>query len=142
MGENATLWRSNQNFLKSNYQKSKNLCYFDIILCLKGANLFKFKGKTMAQATFSIRMEESLKKKFDSLCNEFGMNATTAINIFAKAVVRERKIPFEITAGNGANEALIAFNSLREQAVKNGVADMSLEEINAEIKQTRKEKRK
>lgn len=96
----------------------------------------------MAQATFSIRMEESLKKKFDSLCNEFGMNATTAINIFAKAVVRERKIPFEITAGNGANEALIAFNSLREQAVKNGVADMSLEEINAEIKQTRKEKRK
>ena len=39
-----------------------------------------------------------LKKKFDKLCTEFGMNATTAFNIFARAVVRERKIPFEIKA--------------------------------------------
>ena len=32
----------------------------------------------MAQATFSIRMDEKLKKEFDALCTEFGMNATTA----------------------------------------------------------------
>ena len=50
----------------------------------------------MAQATFSIRMDESLKKQFDSLCSDFGMTASTAINVFARAVVRERKIPFEI----------------------------------------------
>lgn len=52
----------------------------------------------MAQATFSIRMDESLKNQFDNLCKEFGMNASTAFNIFARAVVRERKIPFEISA--------------------------------------------
>ena len=46
----------------------------------------------MAQATFSIRMDESLKNQFDNLCKEFGMNASTAFNIFARAVVRERKI--------------------------------------------------
>ncbi len=50
----------------------------------------------MAQATFSVRMDETLKKQFDSLCAEFGMNTSTAINVFARAVVRERKIPFEI----------------------------------------------
>ena len=38
----------------------------------------------MAQATFSIRMDESLKNQFDNLCKEFGMNASTAFNIFAK----------------------------------------------------------
>ena len=35
----------------------------------------------MAQATFSIRMDEALKKRFDELCSEFGMNATTAFTI-------------------------------------------------------------
>lgn len=45
----------------------------------------------MAQATFSIRMDTALKQQFDRLCVDFGMNATTAFNIFARAVVREKK---------------------------------------------------
>lgn len=52
----------------------------------------------MAQTTVSIRMDEELKKQAESLFSDFGMNMTTAFTIFAKAVVRERKIPFEITA--------------------------------------------
>ena len=52
----------------------------------------------MAQSTFSIRMEDELKKEFDQMCSDFGMSMSTAITVFAKAVVRERKIPFEITA--------------------------------------------
>ena len=45
----------------------------------------------MALATFSVRMDESLKRQFDALCSEFGMNATTAFNVFARAVVREKE---------------------------------------------------
>jgi DNA-damage-inducible protein J len=52
----------------------------------------------MGQTILSVRMDEKLKKQFDSLCNEFGMNTTTAITVFAKTVIRERKIPFEIAA--------------------------------------------
>ena len=51
----------------------------------------------MAQAAFSVRMDENLKKQFEGLCSDFGMNVTTAFTIFAKAVVRERRIPFEIS---------------------------------------------
>ncbi len=54
----------------------------------------------MAQATFSIRMDDKLKKDFDELCDDFGMSMSTAITIFAKAVVREKKIPFEIVASD------------------------------------------
>lgn len=54
----------------------------------------------MAQATFSVRMDDSLKKDFDSLCSDFGMSMSTAITVFAKAVVRERRIPFEISASD------------------------------------------
>ena len=51
----------------------------------------------MAQATFSIRMDTKLKKEFDATVEEMGMNATTAFNIFARTVVREKKIPFSIS---------------------------------------------
>ncbi len=93
----------------------------------------------MAQATFSIRMDETLKKQFDNLCSEFGMNATTAFNVFARAVVRERKIPFEIQASSDVSRAsgMQAFMALREEAKANGVQDMSLDEINEEIRQAR-----
>jgi len=53
----------------------------------------------MAQTTFSIRMDENLKKQFDALCSDFGMNMSTAFTIFAKTVVRKREIPFKISAG-------------------------------------------
>ena len=59
----------------------------------------------MSQAAFSIRMEPNLKKQFESLCADFGMNMTTAFTIFAKAVVRERVIPFPISAEPNYNEA-------------------------------------
>lgn len=54
----------------------------------------------MAQATFSVRMEDGLKKEFDNLCSDFGMSMSTAITVFAKAVVRERRIPFEISSSD------------------------------------------
>lgn len=93
----------------------------------------------MSQATFSVRMDEQLKRQFDALCAEFGMNATTAFNVFARAVVRERKIPFEIQASTEITRAsgMQAFMALREEARKNGVQDLSLEEINEEIRQAR-----
>lgn len=75
----------------------------------------------MAQATFSVRMEESLKKQFDALCADFGMTASTAINIYARAVVRERKIPFEIMSpvSEVAKEnAMKAFMAFQTQAMK------------------------
>ena len=96
----------------------------------------------MAQATFSVRMDEALKKQFDLLCKDFGMSTTTAINVFARAVVRNRKIPFEIASleqevtQDGARRA---FYSLRAQAKENGVSDMTLEDINEEINLARSE---
>lgn len=52
----------------------------------------------MAQTNINIRMDEDLKKQFDAFCADIGMSMTTAICVFAKTAVRERRIPFEITA--------------------------------------------
>lgn len=43
-------------------------------------------------------MDEQLKEQFDKFCSDIGMSMTTAFCVFAKKVVREQKIPFEITA--------------------------------------------
>lgn len=51
----------------------------------------------MAQSNICIRMDENLKKQFDFLCNEFGLTMSAAINMFAKTVVREKRIPFELS---------------------------------------------
>ena len=95
----------------------------------------------MAQSTFSVRMDENLKRSFDALCNEFGMNTSTAINIFARAVVRQRKIPFEIAAPEKSatrEEGLNAFYALRKSAEENNLQGMTLDEINAEIDAARR----
>lgn len=50
----------------------------------------------MGLATISARIDEYDKKHFDMFCDSVGINTSTAINMFVKAVIRERRIPFEI----------------------------------------------
>ena len=58
----------------------------------------------MAQTTLSIRIDEDSKKKFDNFCTEIGMNTSVAINIFIKTVIRQKRIPFEISLEQGDKE--------------------------------------
>ena len=51
----------------------------------------------MEQSTISIRIDSQLKKDFEEFCKNVGMNMTTAISIFATTVVKEQRIPFEIS---------------------------------------------
>jgi DNA-damage-inducible protein J len=43
-------------------------------------------------------MDPDIKKQFDAFCAEVGMNPSTAFNMFARVVVRERRLPFEVEA--------------------------------------------
>ena len=49
----------------------------------------------MAQTTVSVRMDDSLKRDFDEICNELGISMTTAITMLAKKMTREKRLPFE-----------------------------------------------
>ncbi|EGY78996.1 DNA-damage-inducible protein J [Peptoniphilus asaccharolyticus DSM 20463] len=54
----------------------------------------------MANVNLNIRLEENLKNEFSRVCDSMGMSMSTAFNVFAKAVVNDRKIPFEIKETN------------------------------------------
>jgi DNA-damage-inducible protein J len=51
----------------------------------------------MAQKIVNIRMEEGLKTEFENFCKSTGMNISVAINMFVAKVVKEQRIPFEIS---------------------------------------------
>ena len=51
----------------------------------------------MTQSMITFRMDSDLKNKMEKLCDNLGMNLTTAFTIFAKKMTREQKIPFEVS---------------------------------------------
>ena len=59
----------------------------------------------MATTNVTIRMDENLKRQVETLFDEMGMNMTTAMTIFAKTVVRQQRIPFEIALDPFFSEA-------------------------------------
>jgi addiction module RelB/DinJ family antitoxin len=95
----------------------------------------------------NIRMDRTLKEQADGLLAEFGMNMTTAFNIFLRQMVRQGKIPFEIslerpnTEAERKRQARRAFGEvvreIQEQSVINGTDKMTLDEINEIIAEAR-----
>lgn len=49
-------------------------------------------------AQISLRIDDEVKKNAEKTLNEIGLSMSTAINIFLKTVVRENRIPFELSA--------------------------------------------
>lgn len=47
----------------------------------------------------NIRMSLELKRQFEACCKELGLNMTSAVNVFAKAMVRQQGLPFDVRIG-------------------------------------------
>ena len=94
----------------------------------------------MSQSALTIRLDSDLKTQFDSLCEEFGMSTNTAFNIYVRQVVRNRSIPFTIEAPSKDDvmaKGRAAFYRMRQAAAEAGMQDMTLDEINEEIRLVR-----
>ncbi|MDR1330410.1 MAG: type II toxin-antitoxin system RelB/DinJ family antitoxin [Oscillospiraceae bacterium] len=99
----------------------------------------------MGAVNVTVRVDEETKRDFDSFCDNVGINITTAFNMFIKATLRTRQLPFIVTDVETQNQARQelkkAFNAAQEQSVINGTDKMTMEEIDAEIAGYRREKR-
>lgn len=45
----------------------------------------------------SVRMDNETKKEFEKFCKDVGLSISSAFNLFAKKVIREHRIPFDIS---------------------------------------------
>ena len=88
----------------------------------------------MAQTNINIRMDDTLKQQFEHLCNELGLTMTTAFNIFAKTMVRQQGIPFEVSLNTPTAETLAAVDDVNHgrnlSKTFHSVADL-MEDLNA-----------
>lgn len=89
----------------------------------------------MQQVTMTVRTDANLKAVFTSLCEEFGMSANTAMNVFMRAVAETRSIPFTIAKRNTDTRQKFGdvLSQVLEENRKLDRPELTLEEINAEI---------
>ena len=78
----------------------------------------------------TVRMDAGIKAQFDSLCQQFGMSANAAMNIFANAVVKTKSIPFKITAYQPEDKVLKDFYDYRREVAASDRPELTMEEIN------------
>lgn len=84
----------------------------------------------MAQTTISIRMDDGLKKDFDTICNELGMTMTTAVVMLAKKMAREKRLPFEVSIDPFYSASnMNALNESIEQMKEGKTVTKTLEEL-------------
>ena len=75
-------------------------------------------------ANINVRIDENNKREAESIFEQLGLNASTAINIFYKQVIRTKSIPFELKL-EVPNETTIAAIEEGEKLLKDGVKGYS-----------------
>ena len=84
--------------------------------------------------TVSLRFEDGMKKELDEMCSEMGLNITTFFMIYAKRALRDRKIPFDITASSDpfySKTNLEHIEKACEQVKTGKVVTKTMEELEA-----------
>lgn len=82
----------------------------------------------------NIRMEKKLKEQLDELCKELGLTTSTAINIFAKAMVRKQALPFKLSLNTENKKTLKAIQNVeagKNLSRKFKSVDELMEDLNA-----------
>lgn len=77
--------------------------------------------------SMTISIDDDLKREFSDVCREIGLSPSTAIGVFARAVVRERCIPFTLSAGkrSDAQDAAASDDEHEEDGNLTGLVDVS-----------------
>jgi len=84
----------------------------------------------MPDTTVTIRVDDDIKRRFEEFCADVGINMSVAVNMFIRASLRERRIPFPIESST-TPYGLTLLREMREEAERRGF--MSDGEIEAEI---------
>lgn len=86
----------------------------------------------MAQTLVNIRIDEDVKKDMENLCKELGITMSAAFNIFARKMIRENGIPFEVSIDSFYSESnMKALKESIKQLKEGKVVVKTMEELEA-----------
>lgn len=80
--------------------------------------------------TITTRVNSDDKALFDAFCESVGLTASSAINMFIKATIREGEIPFKIKADpffSESNQALLKKNKEEMEKTGGTIHDIDLD---------------
>ena len=89
-----------------------------------------------------VRVDDELKNQAAELLEKEGLDLSTAVRMFLKKVVLEEGFPFNKGIDESALRALIALRVIQKHSEEIGISEMTLDEINEEIRLTREEKQR
>ena len=83
-------------------------------------------------ANVSFRMDDTLKQQTEAVLEQLGLNMTTAMTMFAKSIVREQRLPLDLSIDpfySAANQsrlkhAIENYESDRSEPVKKSVEEL------------------
>ena len=90
----------------------------------------------MANGLLQLRLDDKLRADATDIYAQLGLDLPTAIRMFLTRSVQVRGIPFSMRLPDEdykADAAIAAMKRMSAAAQEKGVADMTLDEINAEI---------
>ena len=96
----------------------------------------------MASYVMQIRIDEQLRNEAAEVYERLGIDIPTAVRMFLKRSVLDNGIPFAMTLPKDnmtMTKAVKALDEIQGSAMADGKAEMSLDEINAEIADTRRD---
>ncbi len=95
----------------------------------------------MSSSVFQMRLDDELKGEAAAIFEKLGLDLPTAIRMFLRRSILDNGIPFSMTLPKEeyhAERAVEAMRQMSAAARRNGVSELSLEEINEEIAAVRK----
>lgn len=94
----------------------------------------------MANTLVQFRIEESSRIKAVRICEKLGIDLQTYLRMCMSRLVQENGIPFPMKLDSRSESAALkAMKAASRIAEENGISDMTLDEINAEITAARKQ---
>lgn len=93
----------------------------------------------MSNTLVQFRAEETMRIKAIDICEKLGIDLPTYLRMCVSRLVQENGIPFSMKLDKKPeNRGLAAMKAASRIAADNGISEMTLEEINAEISAVRK----
>lgn len=88
----------------------------------------------MATTSFSVRMDNDIKKQCEALYGELGVNLTTAINVFLRQSLRAGGFPFNVRLERPNDETVAAMREAERLARDPETRRFTVEEALQELK--------
>lgn len=101
-------------------------------------SIIYIRRRVMANNMVQFRADEDLKLQATVICSKLGIDLQSYLRMCLARMVSENGIPFSVRIDDGENSGITAMRKAQRIAEQRGIADMSLDEINAEIAKARK----